>query len=412
MAIASSPLVSLPIGKTFDVAIVGGGIHGAGVAQASAAAGYRTLLIERSEWATATSRWSSKLIHGGLRYLESAQFNLVRNSLRERALLLQNAPQLVRAVPFFIPVYAHTRRRPWQLRIGLTLYALLAGLQPLSRFRSVPECEWATLTGLRTDNLQAVFQYWDAQTDDAELTRAVVQSAISLGATCITGCELLHADDQDFQHVLHLRSSDASGTQHWQCSARSLVNAAGPWVNEIVARCENAGPPQAISWVKGTHIVLPATAKPGIFYLEAPRDGRAVFVMPWRDHNQNELTLVGTTEVEINSPAAAPTTEEIDYLLETLRFYFPQHPDTVLDSFAGVRVLPAGNNSPFSRARESLLTRTGASAPFVSIYGGKLTTYRHTAEQVMEALRPALGYLPVRANTEQLPLTPVASTPR
>jgi glycerol-3-phosphate dehydrogenase len=417
LPIALSPM-PLPAGKTFDVAIVGGGIHGAGVAQASAAAGYRTLLIERSDWATATSRWSSKLIHGGLRYLESAQFNLVRNSLYERALLLKNAPQLVRAVPFFIPVYANTRRRPWQLRIGLTLYALLAGLHPLSRFRSVPKNEWATLTGLRTDNLQAVFQYWDAQTDDAELTRAVVQSASSLGATCITGCELLHADEQDFQHVLHLRSVDSSGTnissnaQHWQCSARALVNATGPWVNEIVARCESAGTPQPISWVKGTHIVLPATAKPGIFYLEAPRDGRAVFVMPWRDHEGREQTLVGTTEVEINSPAANPTDTEIDYLLETLRFYFPQHPDTVVNSFAGVRVLPTGNSSPFGRARESLITRSGASAPFVSIYGGKLTTYRHTAEQVIAALRPALGYLSVRADTRQLPLTPVAtSTP-
>ena len=405
------PTVSLPIGKAFDVAIVGGGIHGAGVAQASAAAGYRTLLIERSDWATATSRWSSKLIHGGLRYLESAQFNLVRNSLHERALLLKNAPQLVRAVPFFIPVYANTRRRPWQLRIGLALYALLAGLHPLSRFRTVPKSEWPTLANLRTDNLQTVFQYWDAQTDDAELTRAVVQSATSLGATCITGCELLHADEQDFQHRLHLRSTDSAGAiQHWQCSARALVNATGPWVNEMVARCEHAGPAQSISWVKGTHIVLPPTQKPGIFYLEAPRDGRAVFVMPWRDRDGREQTLVGTTEVEIDSPAAAPTAAEIDYLLETLRFYFPQHPDKVLDSFAGVRVLPTGNNSPFSRARESLLTRSGASTPFISIYGGKLTTYRHTAEQVIAALRPALGYLSARADTQQLPLTPAATS--
>jgi glycerol-3-phosphate dehydrogenase len=399
-----SPVPALPLQQTFDVAVIGGGIHGAGVAQASAAAGYRTLLIERNDWAAATSRASSKLIHGGLRYLETAQFNLVRHALRERALLLRNAPELVRAVPFYIPIYAHTRRRPWQIQIGLLLYALLAGLHPLARFRRVPHREWATLPGLRTEGLQQVFQYWDAQTDDAALTRAVVQSAATLGATCLTGCELLRSDllrhdQRDARHHLHLRS----GTTEWSCSARSLVIAAGPWVNDVAARCESAGPPRPLSWVKGTHIVLPAAPKPGIFYLEAPRDGRAIFVMPWHDH-----TLVGTTEVEIDEPSAPPTADEIEYLLETVRFYLPLHPDTVLDSFAGVRVLPAGKRSPFSRARESVIARSdsGSGAPIVSIYGGKLTTWRYTAEQVLAALRPVLGYLPLQADTRQLPLPP------
>ncbi len=398
----AAPEHALPEQQTFDVAIIGGGIHGAGVAQASAAAGYRTLLIERGEWAAATSRASSKLIHGGLRYLESAQFNLVRHSLRERALLLRNAPELVHAVPFYIPIYRHTRRRPWQIRIGLTLYALLAGLHPLARFRRVPKSEWATLPGLRREGLQTVFQYWDAQTDDAELTRAVVQSATTLGAICLTGCEFQHSEYRDGLHQLQLRRGD----HEWQCRARSVVNAAGPWVNEVAAHCENAGAPHQLSWVKGTHIVLPtappSTKKRGIFYLEAPRDGRAIFVMPW--HGK---TLVGTTEVEIDGPSAAPTTDEIAYLLETIHFYFPQHPDTVLESFAGVRVLPAANLSPFGRPRESVLARSGQIAPIVSIYGGKLTTWRHTAEQVLAALRPALGYLPQQADTRQLPLPPM-----
>lgn len=392
----------LPEHTAFDVAVIGGGIHGAGVAQASAAAGYRTLLIERDDWASATSRSSSKLIHGGLRYLESGQFSLVRNSLQERALLLRNAPQLVHAVPFFIPVYPQTRRRPWQLRIGLSLYALLAGLQPLARFRSVPRADWAAMGGLREEALQHVFQYWDAQTDDAELTRAVVQSAASRGATCLTHCELVRSEEMNFRHQLTLRS----GSYNWTCSTRALVNATGPWVNDVDARCDMSAPPRPISWVKGTHIVLPASPKPGIFYLEAPRDGRAIFVMPWRDH-----TLVGTTEIEVDSPRADPTRAEIDYLLETLRFYFPQHPDTVIDAFAGVRVLPASSASPFARSRESLLARTGASAPHISIYGGKLTTYRHTAEQIMDMLRPALGALSGGTDTRNVRLTPCTTTP-
>lgn len=392
--------IDLPIDGLFDVAVIGGGIHGAGVAQASAAAGYRTLLIDRSDWANATSRASSKLIHGGLRYLESAQFSLVRNSLHERALLLKNAPDLVHAVPFFIPVYPQTRRRPWQLRIGLSLYALLAGLHPLARFRQLPKSEWSSLSGLRQENLQAVFQYWDAQTDDAALTRAVVASAQELGARCLSQCELISAREQNTQHTLQLRS----GAQEWHCHARALVNATGPWVNDIVERCQPGGKARALSWVKGTHIVLPASARPGIYYLEAPRDGRAIFVMPWHGSDGQPLTLVGTTEVEIDTPNSAPSAAEIDYLLDTLRHYFPDHPDTVLDSFAGVRVLPKSGDSPFSRARESLLAHDGQRAPIISIFGGKLTTYRHTAEQVIQALRPLLGYVSERADTKQLPL--------
>jgi glycerol-3-phosphate dehydrogenase len=396
-----------PIDATFDVAIIGGGIHGAGVAQASAARGLRTLLIDRADWANATSRASSKLIHGGLRYLESAQFGLVRHSLHERALLLRNAPALVHAVPFFIPVYPHTQRRPWQLWCGLALYAALAGLHPLARFRRVPRAEWPQLGGLRQDGLQAVFQYWDAQTDDAALTRAVVQSAQTLGAVCLPRCELLEARAEHALHTLRLRDAGGDEGGEWHCHARALVNAGGPWVNDVLERCQPDVRTHPLSWVKGTHIVLPPTDKAGIFYLEAPRDGRAIFVMPWQRHDGAPATLVGTTEVEVDTPAATPSAAEVDYLLETLRHYLPDHPATVLDSFAGVRVLPTSDSSPFSRARDSLLLRDGdASAPILSIFGGKLTTYRHTAEQVMQALAPTLGYVSERADTAQLPLTP------
>lgn len=389
----------LPAGERFDVAVIGGGIQGAGVAQAAAAAGYRTLLVERAHWAAATSSASSKLIHGGLRYLESGQIGLVRHSLRERQYLLQNAPELVHPVPFHIPIYRHTRRRPWQIRAGLAMYALLTGLHPLARFRSVPRQQWDQLGGLRRDDLQAVFQYWDAQTDDAALTRAVAASAARLGAHNLEHCELHSAVRQDDgDYLLHLDS----GGQHWQCHARSVVNAAGPWVNDVLARC--AQPPQALSWVKGSHILLPAAALPGIFYLEAPRDGRAVFVMPWQGH-----TLVGTTEVEVDRPdTAAPDAAEIDYLLATLRHYFPDFSTAVQGCFAGVRVLPANGKRAFSRSRESILAQ---GAGTLSICGGKLTTYRHTAQQVVEHLRAQLGGGDSpRADTRTLALPPVAAT--
>src|SRR6204780_15197 len=167
--------------QEYDVIVVGGGIHGAGVVQAGAAAGHSTLLIEKCALASGTSSRSSKLIHGGLGYLESGQFSLVRESLRERAVHLRIAPDLVELKPFFIPVYKDTRRRPWQLRLGLSMYALLGGFDASTRFGTVPKEEWQELDGLDTRNLQAVIRYHDAQTDDARLTRAVVESARSLG---------------------------------------------------------------------------------------------------------------------------------------------------------------------------------------------------------------------------------------
>jgi glycerol-3-phosphate dehydrogenase len=166
----------------YDVVVIGAGINGAGVAQAAVAAGYSVLILEKSAIAQGTSSRSSKLIHGGLRYLETAQFRLVRESLRERTLLLSNAPDLVQLKPFYIPVYRTTRRRPWQLRVGLSLYALLAGPERSAIFTTVPSSRWDRLDGLSTRDLQTVFSYNDAQTDDHALTKAVLDSAVNMGA--------------------------------------------------------------------------------------------------------------------------------------------------------------------------------------------------------------------------------------
>ncbi|MCA9189545.1 MAG: FAD-dependent oxidoreductase, partial [Planctomycetales bacterium] len=164
-----------------DILVVGGGIHGVGVAQAAAAAGYRAVLLEQRRLAAGTSSRSSKLIHGGLRYLESGQFRLVRESLRERELLLRLAPGLVHRQPFYIPVYPHMSRPRWKLTIGLTLYWLLGGMESELRFGSVRRQDWDELDGLTTDKLRAVLRYVDAQTDDRALTEAVMRSAESLG---------------------------------------------------------------------------------------------------------------------------------------------------------------------------------------------------------------------------------------
>lgn len=384
---------------TYDVVIIGAGIHGAGVAQAAAAAGYRTLLLEQYDRpAAGTSSKSSKLIHGGLRYLESAQIGLVRECLVERRRLLENAPQLVRLVPFHIPVYRNTRRRPWQIRLGLSLYALLGG----KGFQQIPEKHWSGLDGLRSAGLDAVFRYYDAQTDDALLTQAVLTSAQKLGANIRYGCELQQVHCTDKNCILTCHTQGSSEEIH----TSTLVNAAGPWINNVVARIQPTPEPLAIDLVQGTHLVIPGQLQHGMYYLEAPQDQRAVFAMPWQDN-----ILLGTTESLYQGDPAkvTPRQEDITYLLAVWNHHFKNKvaSDDIIDSFAGLRVLPHSNGKAFHRPRETLLhTDTNRCARVLSIYGGKLTSYRATAEKVIQKLKPLLPTRTPCADTRTLRLEP------
>jgi len=381
----------------YDIVIIGAGIHGAGVAQAAVAAGYTALVLERDAVAAATSSRSSKLIHGGLRYLESGRLRLVRESLRERELLLTLAPQLVRRVAFHIPVYAHTERRTLTLRIGLSLYALLGGLKAHTRFETLARARWDALDGMATAGLKTVFRYYDAQTDDAALTRAVMRSAQSLGARLECPAHFTSA------RPLHDRieiAYDGARTSA-VCTARALVNAAGPWVNQVLAGIAPALPTLAIDWVQGTHVLLPDALAHGAYYVEAA-DRRAVFVLPW-----GRQTLVGTTEtVYRGDPAAVrPLPEEIDYLKATYARYFPARSTDTCAAFAGLRVLPHDAGPVFYRRRDTVLHVAPAAPGVVSIYGGKLTGYRATALRVLERLRPVLPPRRARADTARLPLS-------
>jgi len=383
----------------FDIVVVGGGIHGVGVAQAATAAGYKSIVLEQTAFAAGTSSRSSKLIHGGLRYLESGQLGLVRESLRERDLLLKLAPGIVHAVPFYIPVYRNARRHPLIIRLGLTLYALLGGLRPLTWFRSVPRSEWKNLEGLATDQLRAVYQYWDAQTDDLVLTEHVMRSAQVLGAALLCPAHVTAIiRDASGYRIRYTHDNESS-----EITGKFVVNAAGPWANELLQRVEPAPTMQQVDLVQGTHIVVDGTMHDKIFYLEAPRDGRAVFAMPW----QGNKTLIGTTEHQYEGDPAdvKPLPEEIDYLLEILHHYFPDHSDKVVDSFAGLRVLPKSKNRFFNRSRETILHTDPEHPNLLTIYGGKLTGYRSTAEKVLKIIRPILGPRRQRLRTDEIYLT-------
>ena len=393
--------------ESCDIVVVGGGINGVGVAQAVAAAGYSVLLIEKTALAAGTSSKSSKLIHGGLRYLESYEFSLVQEGLGERALLLKLAPDLVKLKPFYIPVYESTRRGPMLIRAGLSLYAVLGRLRKQVRFKKVPRIEWTELDGLVTNNLKAVYQYHDAQTDDTALTRAVMESGISLGAELAMPAEFTGAALTKDGCVVRYNDNGAERT----CQARVLVNASGPWVNRVLQRIEPSVEQLGVDMIQGSHIVVRGQVERGIYYVECPRDGRAIFVMPW--HGE---TLVGTTETRFRGDPdrVEALRSEMNYLVRILNRYFPRYQadreGAVLDAFAGLRVLPSGSGHAFHRTREVILQtdRGDRRQPprVLSIYGGKLTAYRATAEKVVKRIAPSLPQRTAVADTRKLPLTP------
>lgn len=392
--------------REYDVIVIGAGIHGAGVAQAASAAGHQVLVLEQAAPAHGTSSRSSKLIHGGLRYLESGQFSLVRESLHERTLMLRNAPELVRLQPFHIPIYAHTRRRPWQIGLGLSLYATLGGFAPGCGFGLIPRRDWSKLDGLDTNGLKAVFRYYDGQTDDALLTGAVLRSAQTLGAELLDAARVTQIELQGQDHGAVVTYTQQS-TPH-QARGRVVVNATGPWVNQLLHLVHPAQPLRLIELIQGTHLLVPGTLSRGIYYVESPRDGRAVFVMPWYGQ-----TLIGTTETPFRGDPerVQPTTSEVNYLLNVLRHYFPTYRDfdarQILRSFAGLRVLPAGGGHAFHRPRETLLEVDRELKPqLLSILGGKLTGWRATADKVLTRISASLPVRKAVADTRQLRLYP------
>src|SRR3569833_307003 len=289
-----------------------------------------------------------------------------------------------------------------QARLGLSLYALFAGLGADTRFRVVPRAECPRLDGLEERNLRTVFCYPDAQTDDAALTRAVMRSARELGAQLRMPATFIRAKCTEEGIEVHYHDSEER-----TCEARVLVNASGPWAHEVLARSTPELPRYRYNLVQGTHILVPGALTRGIYYVEAPRDRRAVFVMPWRGH-----TLVGTTEMLYHGDPAKvhPLEDEIDYLWETLVHYFPRYGEgarALLDSFAGLRVLPARSGAPSSHPRETVLYPDRVRRPRAHTNNNrKQTAYRATAAAIMARIAPSLPDRKPVADTRRLPLHP------
>jgi glycerol-3-phosphate dehydrogenase len=370
--------------EQFDVLIVGGGINGAGIARDASGRGLKVALCERGDFGGETSSASSKLIHGGLRYLETNQFRLVRESLREREVLLRVAGHLVKPLRFVLP-HQPELRPAWMIRIGLWIYDTLGGGR--------------TLPGSRRENLQRPpfaselqpkyrtgFSYSDCRVDDARLVIANLIAAKRDGAKILprTACVALSPE----QEIWRARLRTPAG-QESELRARTVVNATGPWVKQFIDEVAFLPGQAGVRLVKGSHIVVPKKTIGEHAYIVQNRDRRIVFLIPFEE----KFTLIGTTESILATPASGigVSEQESHYLVEAANRYLadPVRPEDIVWRYAGVRALhDDGRDNPSDVTRDYFLLRQLAAngAPLLSVFGGKITTYRKLAEQVVDKL--------------------------
>jgi glycerol-3-phosphate dehydrogenase len=372
----------------YDLLILGGGITGAGVALDATLRGFRVALIDKNDFASGTSSVSSKLVHGGLRYLEHGHFRLVYEALHERRLLLNNAPHLVHPLRFIIPFYSGARVRPWKWRAGLTLYDLLAGASNLCRSRPLDVRDLLEeFPGLRSKGLKGGAAYYDAQMDDARLCLAVIQTAIDRGACAVNYLEAVAFECRGAL-IDRVRALDHVGGQEIRIAARQVLNATGPWVDAVSRRTgDNSGP--RLEPTKGVHLVAPGRGLTAAFLLLHPVDGRVLFVIPWMGK-----TLLGTTDTHEQSGPddLSVTDEEVAYLLDAHNHYFdpPLLKRDVLGAFVGLRpLLRSRSREPSAVPREFRLFSSPSG--LLSVAGGKYTTYRHMAEVITDAISSRFG---------------------
>ena len=359
----------------YDLLIVGGGINGAAIARDAAMRGKRLLLIEKDDLAQHTSSASSKLIHGGLRYLEYYEFRLVREALKERAILLETAPHIVRPLRFVLP-HGEGMRPWWMIRAGLRLYDLLAWGGRLPRSRTAREP--ALQDPLRSEARERLAVYWDAWVDDARLVVLNAVDAAEHGAEIATRTELLSAH----------RSGDfwqATLSDGRMIEAAAVVNAAGPWVADVLGRLREDSRGK-VRLIKGSHIVVPRLYAGDHAYILQQPDGRVVFALPY-----GELSLVGTTDIPVERPEDATVSrEEIDYLCEAVNRYFVKQtsPAELVWSYSGVRSLyDDGAADAKAVTRDYRLEFDDDPGPrLLSVFGGKITTARALAEEAVGLL--------------------------
>ena len=430
----------------YDIVVIGGGINGAGIAADAAGRGLKVLLCEQNDLASATSSNSSKLIHGGLRYLEHYEFKLVKQALTEREVLLKNAPHIIKPLTFRLPHQPHLRPK-WMIKAGLFLYDHLAKRVSLPSSRSIKFDQNSPLN----DNIKKGFEYSDGWVDDARLVILNALLAKQHGADIFpqTRCIKANRVTEQEQTLWQITLEDQDTKHHHQISAKAVVNAGGPWVEKLFSTAFNSASPKSIRLVKGSHIVVPKLYDSDEAYILQNADQRIVFVIPFEE----DFSLIGTTDVDYQGDPSqvSISVDETDYLIDISNHYFKQQISSsdVITSYSGVRPLldddsteaqtvtrdytleledtlsiqgtnaiedtnsiqdteSAQGASPIESIDDQANENQAAQAPLLSVFGGKITTYRKLAQRAVNKLA---GYFPEHITEHNRNWTTTASLP-
>ena len=368
--------------QMYDIFIIGGGINGAGIARDAAGRGLKVFLAEKNKVGSATSSWSSKLIHGGLRYLENYEFKLVRESLKEREVIIKIAPQITKPLPFIIP---HTKklRSKLLIRLGLLLYDNLGGKTKIPKSSKIDFNK--KFMNILQSHFKIGFQYYDVQVDDKKLVEMNINDAKKLGASVVENRKVTNAKRLNEGWEITLDNNEV-------VKSKILINAAGPWINEIVNNVIKVNANKSIRLVRGSHIIIRKLYEEEVAFTLQNDDNRIVFVIPYK----NDYSLIGTTEVNVNTPDNPKISdEEKIYLINTINNHFVKQisQKDIVDTYSGIRPLIEDFKEATRVTRDYVfdLNLEHKNSPLLNVYGGKLTTYRKLSEKVMEELTP---YLP------------------
>lgn len=372
--------------QTFDLLVIGGGINGAAIAHLAALRGLKTALVEKNDFASGTSSKSSKLMHGGIRYLENFQFSLVREALRERHFHVKALPYLVQPLPFIIPVYRGDRRPLWMMRAGVFLYDLLAGSKNIGRHRSLTTAQVLEMEpSLNPEGLQGGVLYYDALMDDVRVCLENVLSAAERGAVCANYVEVTGFIKENGRvagvTARDLLCGDAPGAM--QIHARRVVVCSGAWTNKLL-KLDDANAPERVRPTKGVHLIIDQKISERALLIPARRDKRIFFVIPWKTG-----TMIGTTDTDFTGAPdhVKAEAEDLDYLLQEAARVFPALDLSNHDirmSFAGLRPLLRHEGTASGISREHEIFESSSGTTYIA--GGKYTTYRAIAEDFVGRL--------------------------
>jgi len=366
--------------KVFDLFIIGGGINGAGIARDAAGRGLSVCLADKGEIGGATSSWSTKLIHGGLRYLENYEFKLVRESLKEREIVYKIAKHISRPIPFIIP---HTDKiRPaWLIKFGLFLYDNLGGKTNIPKSKTFDLNK--KFPNILKEKYKTGFQYFDIQIDDKKLTKLNAQDAKRYKAKILEYNKVKKAEINNNEWVISLQNGK-------KIKSKVLINASGPWINETLNKNIKIKSKNKIRLVKGSHIITKKLYKEDVAFTFQNTDKRIIFVIPYKKH----FSLIGTTEVEVKSPENnGISNQEIQYLIKSVNNYLKKQisKKDIVDTYSGIRPLIEDFKEASKVTRDYVFDlHIVKKLPLLNIYGGKLTTYRKLSEKVLIDLKKFL----------------------